>query len=133
MKLVPLVLRTVASGVLVAAILLGPRALLAAPPADSETSREITYLMTAVHSSPSTFIRNGTTHPGPAAADHMKAKADYYRNDIKTAEDFIRLAATKSALTGALYLVRHPDGMQEPCGVWLTRLLQTYRAKKGLS
>ncbi len=117
-------------GVFATAIMLGPHDFRAAPAPDSESTREITYLVAFVRSSPSTFIRNGSTHSGPAAADHMKAKGDYYRTDIKTAEDFIRLAATKSALTGTLYLVRHPDGSQEPCGVWLTRMLQTYRAKK---
>ncbi len=133
MKIVPLWLRTVAGGVFVAALLLGPRALLGAPPPDSESGREITYLLTAVRGSSATFIRNGSTHSGQAAADHMKAKGDYYRNDIKTAEDFIRLAASKSALTGTVYQVHHPDGVLESCSAWLTRLLQAYRAKKALS
>lgn len=130
MNFIPLILRSIAGGIIALSVLCGPSALRAAAPPESDTSREITYLIATVRGSSSTFIRNGTTHPGPAAADHMKAKGDYYRSDIKTAEDFIRLAATKSALTGTLYAVHHPDGTQEPCGVWLTRLLQAYRAKK---
>lgn len=130
MKHFCLLRRALVGGFFAAAMMLAPHGLRAAPAPDSETTREITYLVAFVRSSPSTFIRNGSTHAGAAAADHMKAKGDYYRTDIKTAEDFIRLAATKSALTGTVYLVRHPDGSQEPCGVWLTRMLQTYRAKK---
>lgn len=126
----PSILKTVAAAVLTTVLLLAHASLRAAAPPESETGREITWLLAAVRSSPSTFIRNGSTHAGPAAADHMKAKGDYYRADIKTAEDFIRLAATKSALTGTLYQIRHPDGTQEPCAVWLMRSLQTYRAKK---
>ena len=130
MKLMPSILKTVVAAMLATVLLLAHASLSAALPAESETSREVAWLIASVRSSSFTFIRNGSTHPGPAAADHMKAKGDYYRADIKTAEDFIRLAATKSALTGTLYQVRHPDGTQEPCAVWLMRLLQTYRAKK---
>lgn len=94
-----------------------------------ETNREMTYLINEIRRSPAVFIRNGQSYPGSAAAEHIKAKAEYYRAEIQTAEDFIRLAATKSALTGVRYQVRQPDGTLEPCDVWLTRLLLAYRAK----
>ena len=80
---------------------------------------EITHLIDFVRHSSCTFIRNGTEYNGPDAADHVQAKYDYYKADIKTAEDFIERAASKSMLSGKPYEVRCADGKTIPAADWI--------------
>jgi hypothetical protein len=56
------------------------------------------------------FVRNDKEYDGPAAARHLRSKWDWQRSSIKTARDFIRLAATSSSQTGRPYLIRFADG-----------------------
>jgi len=46
----------------------------------------------------------------------------------RTPEDFIRLAASQSHLTGKPYLVKLADGKTLSGGAWLTGVLAKYRA-----
>ena len=80
---------------------------------------EIAYLIDFVRHSSCTFIRNGTEYKGPAAADHVQAKYDYYKSDVKTVDDFIKHAATKSILSGEPYKVRCSDGKTVLAADWL--------------
>ena len=61
---------------------------------------------------------------------HIKDKYDYYRDDIHSAEDFIALAASKSAMTGKPYLVKCGEAT-EPAADWLTRELDAFRHSSG--
>jgi FPC/CPF motif-containing protein YcgG len=79
-----------------------------------------------------TFVRNGQEATAKEAAAHMRQKWDYFRQKIKTPEDFIKLAATKSELSGKLYLVRFKDGKESPAGEWLAKVLAEYRKKSSL-
>ncbi len=88
----------------------------------------IDYLINYVANSKATFIRNGTLHTPAEAVAHIKAKYDHFKNDIKTPEDFIRLAASKSLLSGKPYLVRTPDGKEMHLDAWLTDALYAHRA-----
>lgn len=45
------------------------------------------------------FIRNGANATSTEAANHMRDKYAYFRRDIVTAEDFIRLCGTRSEVT----------------------------------
>jgi hypothetical protein len=90
----------------------------------------VSYLIDHVSKSNATFIRNGVSHTPAEAAAHIKAKYEHFKKDIKTPEDFIRLAASKSLLTGKPYLVRSPDGEEMRLDVWLTDALKEYRASK---
>jgi hypothetical protein len=108
----------------VAALFSAPPALAASPEA------EIDHLLTFIAASPCAFIRNGVAHDGAEAVDHIKDKYDYYRKDIHSAEDFIALAATKSALSGKPYLVEC-DGATEPAADWITRELAAFRRHPG--
>ena len=60
----------------------------------------IDYLIDYVGKSNTTFIRNGETHTPAEAVAHIKAKYEHFKSEIKTPEDFIRLSASKSLLTG---------------------------------
>jgi hypothetical protein len=98
--------------------------------AGDSLEQTINYLLDYVGKSDATFIRNGQKHTPEEAANHIKAKYEHFKNEIKTPEDFIRLAASKSLLTGEPYLVRAPDGKEMRLDIWLTDALKEYRATK---
>jgi hypothetical protein len=102
-------------------------ALLTSAKAES-TDETIHYLLNYIAESHATFIRNGTTHTPMEAMEHVKAKYEHFKNDIKTPEDFIRLAASKSLLTGKPYLVRPTGGEERHLDEWLTEALKAHRA-----
>ena len=89
----------------------------------------IDYLIDYIGKSNGTFIRNGASHTPAEAVAHIKAKYEHFKNQIKTPEDFIRLAASKSLLTGKPYLVRTPDGKEMRLDLWLTEALKQYRTE----
>jgi hypothetical protein len=89
----------------------------------------IKFLLDYVAKSDATFTRNGQTHTPQEAVNHIKAKYEHFKSEIKTPEDFIRLSASKSLLTGKPYLVRTPDGKEMRLDVWLTEALKQYRTE----
>ncbi len=90
----------------------------------------IAYLMQYIAASNYTFIRNGKEHHIDEAVDHVKRKYDYFEDDIHTAEDFIRLCASESTMTGNPYMVKNPEGELIPTRQWLTAALENYRKNK---
>lgn len=113
-------------GLLVATILLG-----IAPPAPTyavtESREEIAHLLNFVASSPCTFIRNGMAYPAAEARVHLERKYAALKDRIRTAEDFINLAASRSSVSGEPYRVRcHPGGEQET-SAWLRSELLRFR------
>jgi len=97
--------------------------------AGEDTNKTVTYLIDYVAKSDLTFVRNGQDSTAKQAAEHMRQKWAYFSKKIKTPEDFILLAATKSELSGKLYLVRLKDGKESPAGEWLSKVLAEYRKK----
>jgi hypothetical protein len=93
---------------------------------DRDTEQAISYLMSAVGNSHYTFIRNGEKHSSEEAVKHMKEKCEYFKSKIKTPEDFIRLCASRSLLSGSPYLVEAPQGVM-PTEDWLMQVLAKYR------
>ena len=91
----------------------------------------ITYLLTYVKDSDVVFIRNNKEHTPDEAAAHMRRKYEYFKDQIKTPEDFILLAGTKSLMTGEAYQVRMKDGKTMLTQKWLEDALATYRRKGG--
>lgn len=89
---------------------------------------EIDHLLNFIAGSPCAFVRNGVAYDGAQAVDHIKDKYEYYREDISSAEDFIALAASKSAMSGKPYLVTC-DGTTEPAADWITRELNAFRQR----
>src|SRR5437667_11006728 len=90
----------------------------------------IKFLLDYVAKSNATFIRNGQTHTSQEAANHIKAKYEHFKNEIKMPEDFIRLSASKSLLTGQPYLVRTRDGKETHLDLWLRNALEEHQAAK---
>jgi hypothetical protein len=98
-----------------------------AAPAE-DTDRAIEYLLDYVIQSDCTFIRNGQNYDAQQATAHLRSKYKYFKSQIQTPEDFIRLAATKSELSGKPYQVRTRDGRLFTSAEWLTGILTEYRA-----
>jgi hypothetical protein len=120
------------SGYLAGAVLvlaLGPGVAFSPATASTEDlGKTVTYLLDLVANSDLTFIRNGITYTGREAVAHMKDKYDYFKRAIKTPEDFIRQAASKSILSGRPYLVKTKDGKEIETADWLGKALSEYRA-----
>lgn len=70
------------------------------------------------------FIRNDAEHNCREAAKHMRDKWQWKRKEIKTARDFINVAATKSSTSGRPYLIRFKNGREEKCGEYLLARLK---------
>lgn len=78
-----------------------------------------------------TFIRNGDEHDCAAAAEHMQRKWKAGRKQIKTARDFIRLAASASSRSGEPYRIRFKDGTERTSEEFLTAELDKLEGKGG--
>jgi hypothetical protein len=97
---------------------------------DPQAKAEIDELITYVQSAGVRFIRNGSEYSGVEAAQHLRSKLAVAADRVKTADDFITGIASKSSLTGQLYLVKFPDGHTQPCGEWLRAHLVQRRKDK---
>ena len=101
----------------------------ATAPAHTESlDQSIAYLLDYIAKSHAVFIRNGVRHTPAEAVAHIKDKAAYFKSKIKTPEDFIRLAASTSFLTGSPYLVIAPGRKEMRLDLWLSEALRAHRA-----
>jgi hypothetical protein len=91
----------------------------------------IAYLTLRVAEADVTFIRNSKDYTPVEAAKHLTSKYQYFKEEIRTPEDFIRLIATKSIMSGKPYLVRTRDDKIIPCSEWLHGILHEYRHLQG--
>jgi hypothetical protein len=74
-------------------------------------ARKIEYLIGSVAAlSNAVFVRNGSEYGAAAAADHLRTKLRAAGGHVVTADDFIRLCATRSSLSGEAYQIRYGDG-----------------------
>ena len=123
-------MKTIIGILILFALMWGP-AVLAEPAAGANhLSETIQYLLDFVKTSQCIFIRNNKEHTAVEAAAHMQRKYEHYNDKIKTPEDFIRLTATKSLMTGKLYYVRLKDGKKFTSEAWLHQALEAYRQKQ---
>ena len=98
--------------------------------AQADYKTEIAHLLEYVKATQCKYIRNGTYHDGVKAAAHIKSKYDYFKNDIASAEDFIRLSATESTMFGNKYYIKCPGSSKVESGKWLLKELDRYRKKE---
>ncbi len=56
------------------------------------------------------FIRNGEDHDAAAAAAHLRMKWKNAGSRVRTAEDFIKVCASASSMSGQKYRIRFADG-----------------------
>jgi hypothetical protein len=77
----------------------------------SETQK-IEALIRAVEALPSAtkFVRNDAEHDVKKAGEHLRLKLRESRGRCASAEDFIRLCASGSSVSGRPYQIRFADG-----------------------
>ena len=95
-----------------------------------ETQHEVQHLINYVSNSPCQIVRNGSAHDGPEAIKHIQKKYKYFKDDIRTTEQFIEYSATKSTMSGKYYLVNCRDQNPVRTRDWLLQELKEYRAKQ---
>lgn len=89
---------------------------------------EIDYLISSVESMQGvSFVRNGVSYDAKRAADHLRRKLKYAGSHIKTAEDFIRLCASRSSVSGKPYELKFDDGRVMTSESYLKGKLAEYR------
>ena len=100
----------------------------AAPPAIAVA--EINYLLGFIGRSGCKFYRNGSWYDSHRAQSHLRDKYNYLvaRDRIKTAEDFIEQAATRSSMSGEEYQIQCEAGPALPSNRWLHTALLGYRS-----
>jgi hypothetical protein len=103
----------------------------AGPAPTPTTVAEVEYLLDYVGRSGCDFYRNGVRYDSGAAQIHLRYKyhALVGYGQIRTADDFIDKAATKSSLTGIAYKVRCAGGQELSSYQWLRDALALYRSK----
>lgn len=83
----------------------------------------IAFLIERVGGSGCRFVRNGTEHPAPEAADHLRRKLTSVRRELSP-EQFIEHVASKSSMSGRPYAIRCDGRPEETAGDWLRRALR---------
>lgn len=77
-----------------------------ATPSASEHALIETLIQRVAEHKTMKFLRNGQEHPASEAAQHLRDKYKHFKDEIVTAEDFIRLCGTRSEMTREPYRVR---------------------------
>jgi hypothetical protein len=102
------------------------------PPA-AAAQDEIRRLLATLEGSGCEFARNGKWYPAGEARRHLERKyGEAVRRDlIRSSEDFIRLVASGSSVSGEPYQVRCNASPAVPSAVWLNQELMRYRNPAG--
>lgn len=93
---------------------------------DVETAK-INYLLRSIDMlEGAQFIRNGVAYKATEASAHLRMKWRSAGSHVVTAEDFIRLCASKSSTSGIAYTIRMSDGHTLTAADFLRKQLATY-------
>lgn len=94
----------------------------------------IDCLLDFVEHSGCEFNRNGTWYDSKGARAHLQAKYEILkaRHRVKTAEDFIESAATRSSVSVSPYRVRCSGDEAIASSQWLRSALDRYRTRAAL-
>jgi hypothetical protein len=96
---------------------------------DNIEKKKIDFLISSVeHLKGAKFIRNGTEHDGKEAAKHLRMKLQQVGGRVQTADDFIRLCASKSFLSGKPYKIRSSDGKTINSEQYFRKKLKEYNS-----
>jgi len=91
---------------------------------------EVKHLLEYLKNSGCQMERNGSKHDAREAVEHIQKKYDYYKDDIKTTEDFIERSASHSSLSSRAYKVLCPGEDARPTADWLKEELERYRKEQ---
>lgn len=96
----------------------------------SSAQVEIQHLLNFVATTRCEYERNGERYTAKEAEQHIRKKYEYFSDDIKTAEDFIAYAASKSAFSGKYYQVHCREDGPIKSQLWLETELSRYRKQQ---
>lgn len=99
---------------------------LLALPAHANLEQDVEGLIEQVAQSPCVFIRNGKRYDQQQAAEHIRNKWDYARDEVEDMPFFIAEVASKSWFSGKPYMVECGD-KSITSREWLTELWQQSR------
>jgi len=104
-----------------------------AAPTSAPVRAEIDALLNKLQSSGCQFNRNGSWYSGTEAKDHLLKKLAYFEDkaQVKSAEQFIELAAAKSSMSGKAYQVKCGSEPPVESQRWLTTQLTALRGTAG--
>jgi hypothetical protein len=78
---------------------------------DNIEKKKIEFLISSVENlKGAIFIRNGSEYDGKQAAEHLRMKLSNAGGKVQTADDFIRLCASQSYITGKPYMIKLSNG-----------------------
>ena len=78
---------------------------------DNTEKKKIEFLIASIENlKGAKFIRSGSEYDGKAAAAHLRMKLQKAGGNVQSADDFIRLCASKSYITGKPYMISSSDG-----------------------
>ena len=94
---------------------------------DNIEKKKIEFLISSVENLKSVkFIRNGSEYDGKQAAEHLRMKLQKAGGNVQTADDFIRLCASQSFITGKPYMIRLSDGKTIKSEEYFRKKLKEY-------
>lgn len=98
---------------------------------DTTTRKEIAHLFDYLQQSDCRFGRNGSWFDTGRAVQHIDKKYQYLlrKNAIRSTENFIDRAASKSSTTGRPYHVDCGDSMVVESAIWFRDELNAYRRR----
>ncbi|MDR2209801.1 MAG: DUF5329 family protein [Azoarcus sp.] len=105
----------------------------ASAPAHALSEEEkITMIIESIKDTPegTRFIRNGKAYDVADAISHLNLKRSRTKSRLKTAEDFIKYAASGSSVSGKEYLIRYPDGTTVTTAAFFMEKLRKLKAGK---
>jgi hypothetical protein len=94
---------------------------------------EIEHLLSYMEQSDCQFCRNGTWYDDTKKVrQHVELKYGYFvkKGQINSTEDFIKLSASKSEMSGKPYLVKNSNDSPMLLSKWLSDELERYRKKQ---
>jgi hypothetical protein len=78
---------------------------------DNIEKNKIEFLISSIENlKGAIFIRNGSEYDGKAASEHLRMKLQNAGGRVQTADDFIKLCASRSYITGKPYMIRLSNG-----------------------
>ena len=99
----------------------------------ADTQQEINHLLDFVASTTCQYERNGSVYDGARAVKHINRKYEYFKDEINSAEDFIKYSATKSTMSGKHYKIHCSNAPVQNSSDWLLDELKRYRESKASS
>ena len=90
---------------------------------------EVLHLLEYLRNSDCAMERNGKKHDSEDAYSHVKRKYEYFRDEIRTSEDFIEYSASKSTMSGKFYRIFCNNESAVLTRDWLLEELHDYRER----